>query len=320
MKFRILFFLLCWVPTLMAQSFTVSSELDSASIQIGEQARLRLSVARPANLEVTVPILSDTITQGIEIVEIVKPDTLQLGNERIQVNYDYLVTSFDSGFYFVPSYTYAAAGDTLQTQPLGLSVTTVAVNPDTDDIKTIKPIMDAPFYWSELFTWVGYGLLVLVLIAVIVLLLLKYVFNKKVPFISATPPPVIPPHIVALTRLEEIKAAKVWQTGNPKAFYTDVTDVLRVYLEGRFAINAMELTSDEIMAVVKKEPELDEVRAKLRQLLELSDLVKFAKMVPLENENESSLLIAFEVVESTKPQEETEEDNSQMLKEDSVIE
>ena len=87
-------------------------------------------------------------------------------------------------------------------------------------------------------------------------------------------------------------------------FYTQVTDVLRVYLEGRFGINAMELTSDEIMALVKKEPGLNEVRAALKDLLTLADLVKFAKMVPIENQNERSLLIAFDVVDKTKPIEE----------------
>ena len=292
----------------MAQSFTVNSELDSASIQIGEQARLRLTVAQPTNLEVSIPILSDTITRGIEIVEVLKADTISLGNDRIEVNYDYLITSFDSGFYFIPTYAYAAAGDTLYTQPLGLSVTTVSVNPTTDDIKDIKPIMSAPFYWSELFTWVGYGMLALLLLGVIVLLLMKFVFKKKVPFISETPEPVIPPHIVALEKLEEIKVQKIWQCGDIKVFYTQVTDVLRVYLEGRFGINAMELTSDEIMALVKKEPGLNEVRAALKDLLTLADLVKFAKMVPIENQNEASLLIAFDVVEKTKPVEEPQVD------------
>lgn len=304
MKLRIFILLFSMVQIALAQQFTVSSQLDSASIQIGEQARLRLSVAQPTNLQVSIPILSDTITKGIEIVEMVKADTISLSDSRIQVNYDYLITSFDSGFYFIPSYTYAAAGDTLQTAPLGLSVTTVTVNPETDDVKAIKPIMDAPFYWSELFTWVGYFLLAFLVVSLIIFVLLKYVLKKKVPFIDQTPQPVIPPHIVALEKLEEIKVQKIWQCGDIKVFYTQVTDVLRVYLEGRFGINAMELTSDEIMALVKKEPGLNEVRAALKDLLTLADLVKFAKMVPLENENERSLLTAFDVVDKTKPIEE----------------
>lgn len=312
MKLRIFILLFSMVQIALAQQFTVSSQLDSASIQIGEQARLRLSVAQPTNLQVSIPILSDTITKGIEIVEIVKADTISLSDSRIQVNYDYLITSFDSGFYFIPSYTYAAAGDTLSTAPLGLSVTTVTVNPEIDDIKTIKPIMDAPFYWSELFTWVGYFLLAFLVVSLIIFVLLKYVLKKKVPFIDQTPQPVIPPHIVALEKLEEIKVQKIWQCGDIKVFYTQVTDVLRVYLEGRFGINAMELTSDEIMALVKKEPGLNEVRAALKDLLTLADLVKFAKMVPIENQNERSLLIAFDVVDKTKPIEEAAVENEKL--------
>lgn len=313
---KIRFIIVLWAVSMWvtAQDISVSATLQPAQIQIGEQAVLRLTVAQPQDKQVVCPLLSDTITRGVEIVTLPTADTTQLGNGRIEVKQDYLITSFDSGFYFIPSYAYACEQDTLLTAPLGLSVTTVPVDAQNDDIKTIKPIMSAPFLWSELFTWVGYALLVLALIAIVVLLLLKYVFKKRVPLISKEPEPVIPPHIVALNRLEAIKAEKAWQSGNIKAFYTDVTDVLRVYLEGRFAINAMELTSDEIMALVKKEPALEVVRTKLRQLLELSDLVKFAKMVPLENENESSLLVAFEVVDTTKPQEETEEDDSQILK------
>ncbi len=304
MRFRVIIALLLLANGMMAQNFTPQATLQPSQIQIGEQARLCISVAQDADTYVSMPILSDTVTAGVEIVERLPIDTIALDNNRIQIKQEYVVTSFDSGFYFIPPYIFATQIDSLQTSPIGLSVTTVAVNAQTDDIKTIKPIMDAPLLWSEIFTWVGYGLLVLLLIGVIVLLLLKFVFKKKVPFIQPQPQPIIPPHIVALNRLEAIKAEKTWQSGNIKAFYTDITDVLRVYIEGRFQINAMELTSDEIMALVKKVPEMDEIRQQLKELLTLADYVKFAKMVPLENENEQSLLTAFDVVDKTKPVEE----------------
>lgn len=306
MKAKLIIALMALASTSMAQDVSVSATLEPGQIQIGEQTVLRLTVAQPQDKQVVRPILSDTITAGVEIVEIGKADTTALGNNRIQVTQDYTLTAFDSGFYFVPDYAFVYQQDTLKTMPLGLSVHTVPVNAETDDIKAIKPIMSAPWLWSEVLTWVGYGLLALLLVAAVVLVLMKYVFKKRVPFITEESKPVIPPHIVALNRLEAIKGEKLWQTGNIKGFYTDVTDVLRVYLEGRFGISAMELTSDEIMALVKKEPQMDAVRQQLRELLSLADLVKFAKMVPLENENEQALIQAFAVVETTKPQEETE--------------
>ena len=301
MKNRVIIALLLLINALVSWAFSPQVTLQPSQIQIGEQARLCISVAQDAKESVSMPLLSDTITAGVEIIERLQADTVSLGNNRIEVKQEYIVTSFDSGFYFIPSYTFAVQTDSVQTSPVGLSVTTVPVNAQTDDIKTIKPIMDAPLLWSEIFTWVGYGLLALLLIGVIVIVLLKYVFNKKVPFIQAEEQEVIPPHVLALSKLEAIKAEKSWQSGNIKAFYTEVTDVLRVYIEGRFQINAMELTSDEILALVKKVPEMDEVRQQLKELLTLADYVKFAKMVPLENENEQSLLTAFEVVETTKP-------------------
>lgn len=308
MKFRIVIALLLAVQALFAQNFSVQATLEPAQIQIGEQARLRLSLAQDKGAAVVAPILSDTITQGLEIVERVAADTLSLGGGRLQINADYLVTAFDSGFYFIPSYAYAMSGDTVQTAPLGLLVTTVMVDAQSDDIHPIKEIMGAPFLWQEFFLWVGYVLLALLVLALVLFVLLKYVLKKKVSIIAAAPAPVIPPHIVALNRLEGIKAEKTWQRGDIKAFYTEITDVLRVYLEGRFDICAMELTSDEIMALVKKVPEMDEVRQELRALLSLADFVKFAKMIPLENENEQSLLTAFDVVDKTKPVEEPEVD------------
>jgi hypothetical protein len=85
--------------------------------------------------------------------------------------------------------------------------------------------------------------------------------------------------------------------------------VIREYLEKGYDINAMELTTDEIVALVKKNKDLDEIRLVLKEMLELSDLVKFAKFVPLENENEKVVLNAFMIVEKTTKEEVLEENN-----------
>jgi hypothetical protein len=90
--------------------------------------------------------------------------------------------------------------------------------------------------------------------------------------------------------------------------------VIREYLEKGYDINAMELTTDEIVALVKKNKDLDEIRVVLKEMLELSDLVKFAKFVPLENENESVVLNAFMIVEKTKKEEVLEENNENQEK------
>jgi cell division protein YceG involved in septum cleavage len=211
----------------------------------------------------------------------------------------------------VPEFLFETATEKVTSNPVGLTVNTVQVNEQTDDINAEKNIMSAPFSWIELARWSGIGLAAVLIIAVIVLLLMRFVFNKKVTILPETSEVVLPAHVVALQKLEQIKTEKIWQQGQIKQFYTDITDVIREYLSGAYCINAMEMTTDEIVALVKKNKDLDEIRLVLKDMLELSDLVKFAKFVPLENENEKAVLDAFMIVEKTTKEEETEEKQEQ---------
>lgn len=298
--------LLAFAPSASAALSAVSSGIDSMEISIGRQARLHYEFKQQAGDVVSVPQFADTIVSGVEIVSGPAADTIDLKDGRLQVNLNYVITSFDSGYYYLPPQPFALGGDTVYADALGLSVNTVPVDPLQDDVKDIKPIMDAPFSWAEFFKWVGIAVGILAVLALIAFVLIKYVFKKKVPFISPKEEPKLPPHVIALRRLDEIKERKAWQTGDVKGFYTEVTDVLREYLDGRFDINARELTSDEIMQLVKKVPETEEIRGVLKQLLELADLVKFAKVVPLEDESARAIISAFEIVDKTKVEEEPE--------------
>ena len=93
--------------------------------------------------------------------------------------------------------------------------------------------------------------------------------------------PKLPPHEQAIKELDEIKQQKLWQQGRSKEYYTLITDTLRKYIEERFGINAMEMTSGEILELIRKNSEAQSVYDNLRQILQLADFVKFAKMNPL---------------------------------------
>lgn len=302
MKTKILlFFCITAAIDAAAAVSSVSCSIEPQQIRIGEHVSLHYEFNQQPGDEVSVPLFSDTVVRGVELVENAKFDTLELKDGLIQVNMDLIATSFDSGFYYIPAMPFACNGDTLLSRALGLSVNTVEVNPDMDDVKDIKPVMSAPFSWQEFFTWSGIALAVIAGLAIIAFVLIKYVFKKKVPFISKTPEPQLPPHEEALLRLQQVKDEKLWQSGKIKEFYTEITDILREYMDRRFGINAMELTSEQILAFVRKNPEMEEVRQLLRQMLELSDLVKFAKFIPLEDENQRSMSDAFAFVEKTAP-------------------
>ena len=111
--------------------------------------------------------------------------------------------------------------------------------------------------------------------------------------------PKLPPHQVALTEMERIKGEKSWQRDDVKQYYTELTDALRVYMEERFGFNAMEMTSDEIIAQLNELPDKEWI-GELRELFQMSDLVKFAKYKPLINENDMNLINAIDFINKTK--------------------
>ena len=100
--------------------------------------------------------------------------------------------------------------------------------------------------------------------------------------------PQIPAIITAREKLALLKDANLWQSGRYKDYYTDLTDIAREYLEGEFEIDAIEMTSDEILSEVRKIHLDDLVFNKLEKTLTTADLVKFAKATPLSAENEEA--------------------------------
>lgn len=286
-----------------AGEISVNASLEPTEILIGEQAKFKLELMQDETEKVSWPQFSDTLATNVQILEKLKTDTTKLSDGRMSIISEFLVTSYDSGFYYIPEQIFETATSKAFTNPLGLTVNTVQVDANTDDINAEKVIMSAPFSWIEFARWTGMGLAGVLVLVIIVLLLMRFVFNKKVKILPETPEVILPAHVVALQKLEQIKTEKIWQQGQIKQFYTDITDVIREYLENGYEINAMELTTDEIVALVKKNKDLDEIRVVLKEMLELSDLVKFAKFVPLENENERVVLNAFMIVEKTTKEE-----------------
>merc|ERR1711991_172090 len=118
--------------------------------------------------------------------------------------------------------------------------------------------------------------------------------------------PKLPAHVIALSELDKLKTRKLWQDGRFKLYYTELTDIIRTYLDNRYGIEAMEMTSDEIMDALLSNKSIDEkLKAKLKDTLLTSDLVKFAKQKPLATENDNNWSNMVDFVEGTKrtPQE-----------------
>ena len=227
------------------------------------------------------------------------------------------ITSFDSGYYYIPplKFQYQPIDDTgfteVTSMPMYLRVHTMEVD-TAQAIKAIKPPLGAPLTFREILPWLLIALAAAILTFLIIYVIRKH--KKKEPIFKIRIKPVLPPHTVAINELEGLKLKKLWQAGKTKAFYTELTDIVRVYIEGRFGVQAIEMTTDEIMEGMKSTDTAKESIDKLGRTLVLADLVKFAKEHPLPLDNNNSMNNSMNFVMETSPRsgdtEETEDKSS----------
>ena len=285
---------------LYAQQTLIDVSIDSAAILIGEQTVLHLTVTTDNGKNVIVPIPNDTLMTGVEVLNIAKADTTVIDNNRLLIKQDILVTSFDSSLYLLPPFKVIDQTDTIYSNQVALKVSTIPVNIDKpDEFNDIKDTWDPPFVLADYYLLI-YGVLFACFLICLIGYILKRLRNRQsiIPFKKQEPK--LSPFEMAMKELDEIKQQKLWQQGRNKEYYTLLTDTLRKYMVNRFGINAMEMTSGEILELIRLESEANSSYNSLKQILELADFVKFAKLHPLPDENELSLMNAYLFVNQTK--------------------
>lgn len=287
-----------------AQNIRAVAELDSNSMLIGDQVSLHLELTVPAGSQVYWPMFQDTLAAGIEILRKSAIDTIELDNYLVGLHQSLVVTVFDSGSYYIPSIPFRTRmkGDTTtyftETRPLYLEVQSIDINQD-ESIKPIKPPLHAPVTFAELLPWLlAFILLILIAGAVAYIIVKK---RRQEPVFSFLQKPELPPYERAIRDLEDLKTRKVWQSGRVKEYYSELTDIIRIYLEGRYQVRAMEMTTHEIGESLREIDIRLDSRDRLHRMLTLADLVKFAKAQPLPVDNDQSYTDGRTFVESTRP-------------------
>ena len=295
-----------WTNVSLTAQTIVNATIDSTHILIGHQTKIHLEIAVDKNQSLQIPLITDTLMKNVEVLEISKIDTTDIGNERIRLKYDYLITSFDSALYLLPAFKVISGLDTAYSTELALKVSTLPVDTESGQFYDIKDIRKPPFVLKDYLPLILLVLAILALIALIAYIIYRLI-NKKsiVPFQKEEP--YVPPHIRAIQKLDAIKLEKLWQAGKVKEYHSEVSEALRVYIEARFGVGAMEMTSGEILDDLRKISDADLGYDHLKQILILSDFVKFAKYKPLPDENELSMMNAYLFVNQTKKEELTEE-------------
>ena len=293
--------ILCCATGLKAQQVTVEATIDSLQLLIGEQAKIKLQVSMDANQKLRLPLLRDTLVRGVEILDVAKPDTQLLNdNKRWLVSQEYTVTSFDSALYYLPPFEVLVNDKAYRSKALALKVYSIPVDTlHPDQFFGPKSIQEVPLTWEDLAPMVYSILLLIALGVVTAFFIIRYRDNKPIIKIIKVEPK-LPPHLAAMKKIETIKADKVAKREDPKAYYTELTDVIRI--KERFGFNAMEMTSAEIIERLLEEKDKESIHD-LKVMFETADLVKFAKYAPLMNENDMNLVNAVDFINQTKIEE-----------------
>ena len=278
----------------------VSAAIDSTAIYIGDQTDMHLSATMEPTEQASLLRYGEMLIDGIEIVERTEVDTTVLQDGRVQLNQTLTLTSFSDSLFFIPAQPFVSGEDTLWSDGLSLNVIQPFEIDTTLAITDIKPVQSAPIWWWGIIRWV---LLAIgcILLGIGAWYFIKWTMHRKEgDELQMTEVEERPAEEVALEKLDRIKAEKIWQEGKVKEYQTELTDVIREYIGRRYEVKSTEKTSDETLRELKPLiAEQKELFERLRKMLSLADLVKFAKWHTTPDENESALLTAYDFVNET---------------------
>ena len=288
----------------MFNAYFDSLNVDTKEMRIGEHATLTLELCIDTGYDVEL-LVPKKLAGDIEMLDRKDYRTSDPTGRDIYRS-ECTITSFLDAPQIIPP-IYAKVNDdstSYYTNPVNLWVNTVPV--DTTNLKNIKglrPVWDARLTWEEYRDTVYLSFLVLLLLALLVLIIIRIVKNKPIIRVVRVKPPK-PSHFTALQKIDEIKSDNTLRgEESVKDYYTRLTDTLREYMHNRYKFNATDMTTGEIIENLLRFNDKEAIK-EVKEILEVADLVKFAKMKPSLNENDRNMLNAIDFVNATKNVEE----------------
>jgi len=288
-----LFFIGFSAIVLNAQEVGFRASSEKSKIRMGEPVVITVEGRLPAEVDTVGPIAKDSL--GLfQVLNISRDDGEPVW--RLEV------MTIDTGTVFLPpiSFGYVVKGDTTlrkaYANSLMFSVEGIAVPPDAD-LREIKPPKSAPWKWEDIWPY----LLGLVVLGGGYYVYRRYLHKPVVDVVESAPRPSVPPHVSALRELRILEEKKLWQQGKVKEYYSEATEIVRRFFEGRWDIRALEMTTDEITTALNGKTEVSTMRSKVRDFFVRADMVKFAKSQPSTEEHLQELEQATEIVRGMIP-------------------
>lgn len=289
-----------------AGDVTLKQSLDSAYLMMGRTTTLNIELlGNGSATDGSIVVSKNAYPKEVEVSLPGTGDTTVMDNNRYQIRRQITIQSFDSGVWQLPPVLYIERGETIASNALSLKVIPVPVD-TLKDIHDYAGVHDTGSKWYDsLPDWlVDYGvgiLLGLLVIAGGVWAYFRYFRKKKAEGAVVKVVKKAPPYEEAVKQLNELRDEHLCENGMEREYYTRLTEILRTYLQERFGINAMEMTSSQILDELEKREETRMPRLIMNRILEMADYVKFAKVRPLPDDNINAWRSAMQFVEDTKP-------------------
>jgi len=304
--FGILLLIIFFFSTeLAAQTIKVFATTDSAEYTVGDYIEYQLQLVYDKNIEVLVPNVPDSVS-ALEFIKELPTEKNEVGGKINEVR-KYIFSKFDSAEATIPSITieYRKKGEQkfkkIKTNPAVILVSTMDVNMK-EDIRDVKQPVTIPF---DFLFW-GLILLGVALLLLIAWFVYKKFFGKEERAEKKKVKVYIPPHKVAIHELRQLENEKLWQHGKVKEYHFRITYILRKYFSGRFAFDALEMPSSEVLEKLREISEAAAIFDLTKNFFENADLVKYAKFEPMPSVNDEMMKQAYEIVNKTKQEEEPE--------------
>ncbi len=295
--------LIIGLSNLIAEEGKISlqAKVDKSKIKIGDLINYSIEVRHDENIEIKMPNLGANLGQ-FEIRDYHDLEPEKIDGEMVQRR-EYDISTYDIGDYTIPPVTvhYQPAGDTLwqklQTEEIKITVESIVASED-GDIRDIKPPLEFERDWMRIARFIFAGFLILV-----VGILIFFYFKMRKQGKSLIPrreKPKRPPHEIALEELEKLLNGNLIEKGEVKQHYIRISEIVRRYIGDRFFILAIEMTTFDLINAMRESEIEETVIQDVEQFLMQCDLVKFAKYIPTNKENQQVADLAVKIINDTK--------------------
>jgi hypothetical protein len=278
----------------------LSSSVDKNRIHLGDLIHYAIQVVHDDSVQVEMPGFAANLGQfEIRDYSLAEP---RKSDGKIITEASYTITTFFTGEFEIPpvAVTYTIGTDSthvLMTEPIKIVVESLLAS-EAGDIRNVKDPVEIPRDWWQRLRWPILGLLAVLLVAAVVFIIRRYRAGKSILPIREVPPR--PAHEKALEALEHLIADDLIGRGEIKQFYIEISEIIRQYINDRYFVVALEMTTTEVLSGLTAQDMGEEIEGHFGTFLNRCDLVKFAKFIPSENQHQDTVKLAYQIIHETK--------------------